>query len=878
MADTGSNIVTVPIEEEMQRSYLDYAMSVIIARALPDVRDGLKPVHRRIIYAMNETSNHHNKPYRKSARVVGEVMGKYHPHGDAAIYDAMVRLAQDFSLRVPLVDGQGNFGSMDGDMAAAARYTEARMSSAAHELVADIENDTVDFVPNYDGSLEEPTVLPAGFPNLLVNGANGIAVGMATNIPPHNLREVIDACISFLDNPDIQVHELMEIMKGPDFPTGAIVVGTNGIRSAFETGKGSVMIRAKAEILDDRTIVISEVPYQINKAKAVERIAELVKDKTIEGISDIRDESNKDGVRIVVEVKKGANSDVILNQIFKFTPLQSSFGYNMLAIVNNKPLRLSLREMIHHFLSFKEEIVVKRSKFNLKKAREKAHTLLGFAVSIANIDRVIDIIRNASDKQDARLRLMEQEFMAPEIAPLIELVDGAPFTGTVYRLSEPQANAILDLRLHRLTGLEREKIQKDLEETTRAIDELLAVLHSRAKIAEIIKDELIEIKNKFGTNRLTEIYDSGEDSDVDIEDLIQKEDMVVTVTVEGYIKRVPLSSYRSQKRGGKGRSGMTTKEEDCVCIVEIANTHDDIMFFSSVGKVYRMKVYKLPLSSPTSKGRALINMFPLAENENISTILVVRQAEDRDRTLIFTTSFGNVRRNKFEDFSNIPNNGKKAISLDGNERLINVALCSDNDNIFIATKKGICNRFSAMDVRIFSGRDSNGVRGIKLEDDDEVISMAVLDNWEMANLEEREEYLRNAENLRKAARKTTSASMIITDKLTKLAIDEKFILTITENGFGKVSSFYEYRPTSRGTKGFTNISITDKNGLVVTSFPVKHDDHIMLITDNGRIMRCSVDDIRITRRAAQGVIILRVDDGEKVTSVSVIEEMPAKED
>jgi DNA gyrase subunit A len=875
----GDGIVVVPIEEEMQKSYLDYAMSVIISRALPDVRDGLKPVHRRIIYAMNETNNHHNRPHRKSARVVGEVMGKYHPHGNTAVYETMVRMAQDFSLRVPLIDGHGNFGSMDGDMAAADRYTEARMSIAAHELVADIENDTVDFTPNYDGSLEEPTVLPAGFPNLLVNGTNGIAVGMATNIPPHNLGEVIDACIAMVDDPNIQVHELMEIIKGPDFPTGAIVMGTNGIRSAFETGRGSIIIRARAEILSNGTIIISEIPYQINKAKVVERIAELVKDKTIEGISDIRDESNKDGVRVVIEVKRDANSEVILNKIFKFTAFQSSFSYNMLAIVNNKPLRLSLKEMLHHFLNFREEIVVRRSKFNLKRARERAHTLLGFAVSIANIDEVINIIRSAADKQDARIALVERSFKVPDIAPLIELVDGVSFLeDDTYKLSEAQADAILDLRLHRLTGLERSKIQRDLEETVDLINNLLATLNSRARITAIIKDELIEVKNKFGTDRLTEIQSSDEDIDVDIEDLIQKEDMVVTVTVEGYIKRVPLSSYRSQKRGGKGRSGMSTKEEDCVDIVEVANTHDDIMFFSSVGKVYRMKVHRLPLASPTSKGRALINMLPLSENENISTILVVKQAEDRNRTLIFATSFGNVRRNKFENFSNIANNGKKAIGLDKGEKLINVALCSDNDDIFIATKKGICNRFRATDIRVFSGRDSNGVRGIKLEDDDEVMSMVVLDSWELDSLNEREIYLKNAENLRKAALKATAANTIVTDKLTKLAIDEKLILTITEKGFGKASSFYEYRPTSRGTKGFTNISITGKNGMVVASFPVKYNDHIMLITDNGRIMRCSVSDIRITRRAAQGVIILRVDEGEKVTSVSVIKEMLEKDE
>ena len=869
------NITIIPIEEEMQKSYLDYAMSVIVSRALPDVRDGLKPVHRRIIYAMNETGNHYNKPYRKSARVVGEVMGKYHPHGDAAIYETMVRLAQDFSLRVPLVDGQGNFGSMDGDSAAAPRYTEARMASVAHEMVHDIDNDTVDFRPNYDGSLEEPCVLPAKFPNLLVNGANGIAVGMATNIPTHNLGEVIDACCAVIDNPGISVDELMEYIQGPDFPTGGIVMGISGIRSAFETGRGSVIVRSKTEIIkgsnDKNSIIVTEIPYQVNKAKMVEKIAELVKEKTVEGISDIRDESNKDGVRVVVELKKDANAEIILNQLFKYTPLQTSFGYNMLSIVKDHPKRLSLKEMLSYFAEFREEVVVRRSKFNLKKAREKAHTLLGFAVAVSNIDEIIRIIKQASDRQEAKDNLISRTFSAEKVKVILKLVESQVEESNEYRLTEIQANAILDLRLHRLTGLERDKIQSDLENVTQEINNLLSILGSKEKIIQIVKDELLEVKNKYNTKRLTQIEKSFET--VEDEDLIQKEDMVVTVTLGGYIKRVPLSTYRAQKRGGKGRNGMDTKDEDIVQSVSIANTHDDIMFFSSVGKVYRMRVHKLPLASPQSKGRSLVNILPIENDETISTILIVKNDENlEDKTLVFTTSFGNIRRNKCSDFTNIQANGKRAITLDEGEKLINVALCTNDNDVFIATKSGICNRFPVEDVRIFVGRASHGVRGIKLAEKDEVMSMIILDKWDIENIEERENYLKNADKLRKAAKKHIDSPKLIEDKMTKLALNEKLILTVTEKGFGKASSFYEYRPTSRGTKGFTNISITAKNGPVVASFPVNYNDHIMLITNNGRIMRCSVEDIRITRRAAQGVIILRMDEDEKVTSVSIVDE------
>ncbi|MDR2666859.1 MAG: DNA gyrase subunit A [Holosporales bacterium] len=877
------NVVTVPIEEEVQKSYLDYAMSVIVSRALPDVRDGLKPVHRRIIYAMNETGNHHNKPYRKSARVVGEVMGKYHPHGDAAIYDTMVRLAQDFSLRLPLIDGQGNFGSMDGDSAAAPRYTEAKMAQVAHELVIDIDDDTVNFIPNYDGTIMEPSVLPARFPNLLVNGAGGIAVGMATYIPTHNLGEVIDACCAVIDNPEITVDELISnYTPGPDFPTGGIIMGNEGIRSAFNTGRGSVVVRSKTSIIKSHgageTIIVHEIPYQVNKAKLVEKIAELVKDKIVEGISDIRDESNKDGVRIVIELKRDAIGEVILNQLYKHTQLQTSFGYNMLALVKNRPVKLSLRDIIDNFLEFRREVIIRRSKFNLRKSRERAHILLGFAVAIANVDRVIQIIRQSVDRQEAKDGLMAEIFNAQNIEAMLQLVDGTCENSNRYKLSEEQANAILDLKLHRLTGLERDKISNDLDEIVKQINDLLSILGSKERVKQIVKDEMIEIKNKYGSPRLTRIEQVFES--VDDEDLIQKEDMVITYTLGGYIKRVPLSSYRTQKRGGRGKNGMETKEEDIVQKVIIANTHDEVLVFTSIGKVYKMKVYKLPMGAPTSKGRALVNLLNTVENEVISTILVIRKDEDlAEKTLVFATSFGNVRRNKFEDFANIHSGGKRAILLDEGEKLMAVDLCDTKNDVFIATKNGVCNRFSVDALRVFSGRSSNGVRGIKLKSGDEAISMAILDKWEMGDVEERDEYLKNAEDLRRLVKtgKLVDGGLI-QDRMLTIANNEKFILTVTANGFGKISSSYHYRSTNRGTQGFTNIVITQKNGKVVASFPVGLENHIMMITNTGRIMRCSIENVRITRRSAQGVILFRLNEDEVITSVSKIDETCESDD
>ena len=871
-----NGIKVVAIEEEMQSAYLDYSMSVIVARALPDVRDGLKPVHRRIIFAMNEVGNQYSKPFRKSARVVGEVMGKYHPHGDAAIYETMVRLAQWFSMRVPLIEGQGNFGSMDGDSAAAPRYTEARLAKISDVLVADIECDTVNFVPNYDNSLKEPSVLPARFPNLLVNGSNGIAVGMATYIPTHNLGEVIDACCAVLDNPEITLNELIDdYILGPDFPTGGIILGRDGIRDSFKTGHGAVLVRSKTEIIkvhgNKESIIISEIPYQVNKAKLVERIAELIKNKTIEGISDIRDESNKDGVRIVIELKKDTVGEVILNQLFKYTQLQVNIPYNMLALVKNKPVRLSLREIIDNFIEFRKEVVIRRCKYNLNQNRNKAHILIGFCIALTNIDRVIVIVKSAPDKLTAKLQLMTEGLSVGKMQPLLEFIEDEQANSDLYRFTDTQATAILDLKLNKLTSLEQEKIQEDLKNVMEEIKELLFILGSKQKIIEVIKQEMLDVKSQFGTPRLTRIENTYED--VFDEDLIQKEDMVITYTSGGYIKRVPLDTYRAQKRGGRGRNGMNTKDTDLVKDVIIANTHDEILCFSSIGKVYKLKVHKLPSGNSDSKGRALINILPLEEREQISTILILRQNEDlHNKTLVSVTSLGNVRRNKFEDFASIQSNGKKAIKLETDESLINVMLANSDDDIFIATKNGICNRFAIDEVRIFASRDSNGIRGIKLKSGDQVVSTTLLYKWNIDNLDDREEYLKSADKLRKAVRKKLSSQMAINDKMLILATKETFILTVTNKGFGQVVSFYEYRATLRGTQGFKNIDLTSKNGSVVAAFPVKFNDHIIMVTNTGRIMRCSVIDMRITHRGAKGVILLRLEPGETVSSVSRVDE------
>ncbi len=878
-----NNIRVVAIEEEMQSAYLDYAMSVIVARALPDVRDGLKPVHRRIIFAMNEAGNQYSKPFRKSARVVGEVMGKYHPHGDAAIYETMVRLAQWFSMRIPLVEGQGNFGSMDGDMAAAARYTEARLSKISESLVIDIDYDTVNFVPNYDNSLKEPSVLPARFPNLLVNGSNGIAVGMATYIPTHNLGEVIDACCAVLDNPEITLDDLInKYIHGPDFPTGGIILGIDGIKKAFKTGAGAVLVRSQTQIVNNGrhdSIIVTEIPYQVNKSRLVERIAELVKDKTIEDISDIRDESNKDGVRLVIELKKGAIGEVVLNQLFKYTQLQVNISYNMLALVKNKPLRLSLREIIDNFLEFRKDVITRRCKYLLNQNKNKAHVLIGFCIALNNIDKVISIVKAASDKNEAKFNLMTESLDVGDLNSMLQLTEDEQSNNSLYKFTDNQSAAILELKLNKLTNLEKGKIQEELQNVADDIKYLLSILSSKDKIKEIIKQEMLEVKEKFNTPRLTKIEYNYED--IDDEDLIQQEDMVITYTTDGYIKRVPLGNYRMQKRGGRGKNCMNTKDNDLVKDVIIANTHDEILCFSTIGKVYKMNVYKLPLCNSESSGRALVNVLPLDKNEKLSNILVLQNNNDlANKTLVFITSFGNVRRNKFSDFFNIQSNGKRAIKLEGNETLVNILLANEDDDLFIATKNGLCNRFPVSSIRVFASRDSNGIRGIKLKENDKVISASLLYKSDIESIEEREEYFKIASELRSNINKLNPNT-----RMSKLAMAERFILTVTSKGFGQLSSFYDYRQISRGTQGCQNMTLSSKNGTVVASFPVNKDDQIMLLTNTGRILRCSVSEIRITRRGAKGVILFRLNDDisnneteELVTSVSRIDASISEEE
>lgn len=878
-----SDIKPINIEEEMQRSYLDYAMSVIVSRALPDVRDGLKPVHRRVLFAMKQAGNDHTKPHRKSANVVGKVMAEYHPHGDMAIYDALVRLAQDFSLRLPLIDGQGNFGSLDGDPAAAMRYTECRLAKVSHDLLDDLDKETVDFRPNYDDRLEEPVVLPSKVPNLLVNGTNGIAVGMASNIPSHNLGEVIDAACALVDNPDLSIADLMQYIPGPDFPTGAIIIGRRGIHEAYHTGRGSVIIRSKTEIeeirKDRQAIVVQEIPYQVNKAKMVERIAELVRDKVIEGISDIRDESNRKGIRVVIEIKKDSHAEVVLNQLYKHTPLQTSFGCNMLGLVHGKPKQLTLKDFLSNFNEFREEVIIKRTRFELARAREKAHLLLGFSVAVSNLDPVIELIRSAKDRQEAKEELLKKTWNAESIAPMIQLVESTTDVIQIsqnYKLTEVQANAILDLRLHRLTGLERDKILQDLKDITDQIQEYLDILASRERILTILKEELQIIKEKYATPRRTLIEDGT--SDVELEDLIQREEMVVTVSAEGYIKRVPLATYRAQRRGGKGRTGMNTKDEDVVSDVFVANTHSQILFFTTNGQVFSSKVYRLPLATPQSKGRALINLLKLEQNEKVATVLVIPEDHDSEnKFLVFSTSLGHVRRNKLEDFSRIRSNGLKAIRLDGEEKLISVQIADENDDVMLFTKQGVCNRFKLDgNIRVFAGRDSNGVRGIKLSKDDEVVSMTILKNMEISP-EERDAYLKMASKIRNVDEDTNETIdlpenniELSQERFHELFENEQFILTITENGYGKRSSAYAYRTSNRGTQGYKSIIVNERNGHVVSAFPISEDDEIMLVTNGGQLIRCPIHDVRIAGRATQGVIVFRVGKDEKVVSVSHI--------
>ncbi|MGB0631309.1 MAG: DNA gyrase subunit A [Alphaproteobacteria bacterium] len=893
-----SDIEQVSIEDEMRKSYLDYAMSVIVSRALPDVRDGLKPVHRRILHVMNESNYDWNRPYRKSARVVGDVMGQYHPHGDQAIYDAMVRMAQDFSMRLPLIDGQGNFGSMDGDPPAAMRYTEARLERVARELLDDIDKETVDFQPNYDETTREPTVLPAKFPNMLVNGGGGIAVGMATNIPPHNLGEVIDACCALIDNPELTIDELMEVIPGPDFPTGGIIVGRQGLTNAFHTGRGSVVMRGRVtieEIRKDReAIIVSEIPYQVNKARMIERIAEMVRDKKIEGIGDLRDESDRDGVRVVIEIKRDALAEVVLNQLYRYSPLQTSFGVNTLALNGGKPQLLNLKEILEAFVYFREDVIRRRTEFDLSKARDRAHVLVGLAIAVANIDEVIALIRAAKDPVEARAGLMERDWAAEEVASLIALIDDPNHMVVEgrYRLSEAQARAILELRLQRLTGLEQEKIAEELGGLATEIENFLDILRSRERIRSIMRDEMQAVKEQFATPRRTSIEES--ELDTDIEDLIQREDMVVTVSHAGYIKRVALSSYRAQRRGGKGRAGMSTRDEDFVSSVFVCNTHTPVLFFSSRGIVYKLKVYRLPEGNPQSRGKALINLLPLEEGETITTVMPMPEDEDSwgDLFILFATASGGVRRNRLSDFTNIMANGKIAMKLDDGDQLIGVRTCTEDQDILLAADSGKSIRFPVTDVRVFSGRTSTGVRGIRLAEGQKIVSMTTLNHIDLET-DIRDAYLRmsrarrrqegeeeenGAEEVAENGDEESAHVTLSEEEFEKLAETEEFILSVTENGYGKRTSAYEYRITKRGGQGVVNITTEGRNGPVAASFPVEDSDQIMLVTNGGKIIRSPVADIRIAGRSTQGVTLFDTADDEQVVSVAHLKETDDDED
>ncbi|SCB41065.1 DNA gyrase subunit A [Rhizobium multihospitium] len=891
-------IEPISIMEEMQRSYLDYAMSVIVSRALPDVRDGLKPVHRRILYAAHQSGYHWNRKYVKSARPVADVMGSYHPHGDASIYDALVRMAQDWSMRVPLIDGQGNFGSIDGDPPAAMRYTESRLTKVAHELLEDIDKETVDFQENYDATTEEPKVLPARFPNLLVNGSGGIAVGMATNIPPHNLSEVINGCIALIDNPAIELPEMMEIIPGPDFPTGAKILGRAGIRSAYETGRGSVVMRGVATIEpmrgDREQIIITEVPYQVNKASMIEKMAELVREKRIEGISDLRDESDRQGYRVVVELKRDANADVILNQLYRYTPLQTSFGCNMVALNGGKPELMNLMDMLRAFVAFREEVISRRTKYLLRKARDRAHVLVGLAIAVANIDEVIRVIRQAPDPQSAREELMTRRWNAADVESLIRLIDDPRHRinedGT-YNLSEEQARAILELRLARLTALGRDEIDEELNQIGAEIKDYLDILSSRARIQTIVKEELSAVRDEFGTPRRTEIVDGG--LEMDDEDLIAREDMVVTVSHLGYIKRVPLTTYRAQRRGGKGRSGMTTRDEDFVTRLFVLNTHTPVLFFSSRGIVYKEKVWRLPIGTPTSRGKALINMLPLEPGERITTIMPLPEDEDSwdNLDVMFTTTRGTVRRNKLSDFVQVNRNGKIAMKLEEEgDEILSVETCTEHDDVLMTTALGQCIRFSVSDVRVFAGRNSIGVRGITLASGDRIISMTIVrhvdaEPWERAaylkrSVSERRSATGDDEEIALVGEEVTEEGQLGDERYEELKALEQFILTVSEKGFGKRSSSYDFRISGRGGKGIraTDTSKTGEIGELVAAFPVEDGDQIMLVSDGGQLIRVPVGGIRVASRATKGVTIFSTAKDEKVVSVERISEPEGDED
>jgi DNA gyrase subunit A len=902
---TGKDIQPVSLVSEMKKSYLDYAMSVIVARAIPDACDGLKPVHRRILYAMHEGNYDYNRPFKKSARIVGEVMGKYHPHGDSPIYESLVRMAQNFSMRVPLIDGQGNFGSIDDDPPAAMRYTESRLKKISHTMLDDLDKDTVDFVPNYDGSEREPKVLPSRFPNLLVNGSGGIAVGMATNIPPHNLGEVIDACLAYIDNNDVTIEEIIKIIPGPDFPTGGIILGRNGFDLAARSGRGSVVMRGCHKIEKKAgcktAIIIEEIPYQVNKAKLVEKIAGLVKDKKIEGITDLRDESDRDGIRVVIELRRDAMEEVIINQLYNFTELQSNFSVNMLALNHGKPQLMGILEIIKIFTAFREEVTTRRTSFLLNKARDKTHILIGLAVAVANIDEIVELIKKSKDVSEAKEKLLAKAWPVGIVETIIKLVQdkGNIVKEGKFYFTEIQAKAILEMRLARLTGLEMEKISEELKALAAEISFYLELLANHEKMLALIKKELVEVKEQFATPRRSIIEDS--EYEVDIEDLIPKEDMVVVGTMNGYIKRVALSAYRTQKRGGKGRSAMDVREEDVAVDIFVTNTHTPILFFSSKGKVYKLKTYKLPLGNPQARGRALVNLLPLEQDEKISTILALPENEEswKDLSIIFATSDGDVRRNSMDQFVDIRSSGKIAMKLNGEEALIGVNLCSANDDILLSTKDGKCIRFPVNKLRIFQSRNSTGVRGIKLEKDNKVIAMSVLKHAN-ENSEEKEKYLkidleqrlkiREALLHNKRLQENSHQDLLAQpeeipqiksaglpqSKIEEMTINEEFILTMTENGFGKRSSAYEYRITNRGGTGITNIITSKRNGAVVASFPIEAQDQVMIITNKGTLIRTEIRTVRITGRNTQGVTLIKTKD-ETVVSVARIAHTGNKE-
>ncbi|HEY0149360.1 MAG TPA: DNA gyrase subunit A [Allosphingosinicella sp.] len=880
-----SDISPVSIVDEMKASYLDYAMSVIVARALPDVRDGLKPVHRRILYGAHEAGFIAGRPYRKSARLVGDVMGKYHPHGDSSIYDALARMTQDWSMRVPLIDGQGNFGSMDPDPPAAMRYTEARLARVATALLDDIDKDTVDFQPNYDASEHEPQVLPARFPNILVNGAGGIAVGMATNIPPHNLGEVLAACKAYIANPGITIDELIEIVPAPDFPTGPLILGQAGARSAYHTGRGSIMMRARHKVEtgrgDRQSIVLTAIPFQVGKNSLVEKIAEAAKDKRIEGVSDIRDESSREGVRVVIELKRDATPEVVLNQLWRHTPAQSSFPANMLAIRGGRPETLNLRDIIESFVKFREEVITRRSKFELNKARERAHILLGLVIAVTNLDEVVRIIRGSASPAEARAALLAREWDTSEIAPYIALVESVEHVGGAgsYRLSEAQVRAILELRLHRLTGLGRDEIGGELRELATTIAALLDILGDRVKLYAVMQQEFDEVDAAYSTPRVTEVAAAADG--IDDEDLIEREDMVVTVTLGGYIKRTPLETFRAQRRGGKGRAGMATKDEDAVTNLFVTSTHTPVLFFSTAGKVYRLKVWRLPEGAPQARGRPMINLLPLGEGEKISTVLPLPEDEDEWKNLhiMFATAKGIVRRNSMDAFTRVPTAGKIAMRFgetedenDTSDRLVGVSLLTEEDDVLLATKFGKAIRFAATDVREFQSRTAAGVRGARIADGDEVISLSILKAFK-ADTEERDEYLRHAPWRERSEDAAPPPPRTMSDeRFEEFRAAEEFILTVCANGYGKRSSAYEYRRIGRGGQGITNIGNLDRNGPVVASFPAHNGEQLMLVTDQAKLIRMSVGDTRVIGRGSAGVRLFDVAPGEHVVSAARIDE------